>query len=117
MNWEKLEQSGVNCEEGLNRFSGNEQLYEKYLKKLLELTLYEEMKQAIMEERIHDAFLASHKLKSFIGNLSIGSFYEDIRELTEQLRAETGQDYSARLKEMDAKYERIIAAIKEESHG
>lgn len=113
MNIEKLKASGIDYEDGLSRFSGNRNLYEKYLRKLLTVTLYEEMKAALEKKDIKEAFECAHKFKAFIGNLSIAHFYEEIKNLTEELRAGEDRDFSEILQRLDREYEIILQSIKE----
>lgn len=112
MNIEKLKAGGIDYEEGLERFSGNEQLYAKYLKKLPENNTYQEMKELVLKGEIQQAFEAAHKLKAFIGNLSISHFYDKIRVLTEELRAGVKKDYQPDFDKLDQEYEKILQAIR-----
>lgn len=116
MNKEDLIRSGIDYEEGLDRFSGSVQLYEKYLLKLPELTLYEEMKAAINEGDNKAAFEAAHKLKSFTGNLSLGHFHDNVVALTEQLRNGEAVDPREKLAELDTQYDMIVKAIRGDGH-
>lgn len=113
MNIENLKKNGIDYEDGLSRFSGNAKLYEKYLMKLLDITLYEDMKTAIDKGDIKSAFEYAHKLKAFIGNLSILDFYDGIKDLTEILRAGELKDFKDELAELDKEYELILQAIRE----
>lgn len=112
MNIENLKANGIDYEEGLDRFSGNAKLYEKYLKRLLDLTLYQDMKQAIYDEDMETAFECAHKLKAFIGNLSIPLFFEEIKDLTEKLRGREKGDYQAEFDRLDKMYETILQAVR-----
>lgn len=112
MNIEKLKAVGIDYEDGLERFSGNSQLYFKYLQRLLTTGLYEEVREAACQGRIQDAFEASHKLKAFIGNLSINHFYEEIKVLTEEFRAGINRDYKPDFEALDQEYENILCAIR-----
>lgn len=56
MNIELLKAGGIDYEDGLERFSGNSQLYEKYLRKLLDNSTYEDMRQAALSGDIQKAF-------------------------------------------------------------
>lgn len=107
-----LKASGIDYEDGLERFSGNAQLYEKYLKKLLTNEVYGEMRQAACNGEIQEAFAAAHRLKAFIGNLSIHQFYEEIKTLTEEFRAGVNRDYRPDFEKLDQEYEKIIQAIR-----
>lgn len=112
MNIEKLKASGIDYEEGLERFSGNEQLYVKYLKKLLTVNTYEEMREAVLKGDLQEGFESAHKLKAFIGNLSIGYFYDKLKALTEELRGSVQKDYRQDIEKLDKEYEKILQAIR-----
>lgn len=112
MNIEKLKAGGIDYEEGLERFSGNEQLYGKYLKKLLTIDTYEEMREAVLQGELQKGFELAHKLKAFIGNLSIGYFYDRLKALTEELRAGVQKDYRQDIEKLDREYEKILQAIR-----
>lgn len=112
MNIDKLKAVGIDYEEGLERFSGNEQLYIKYLNKLLAIDTYEEMREAALAGKIQEAFEAAHKLKAFIGNLSISHFYDKIKTLTEEFRAGVARDYGPDFEKLDLEYDKILQAIR-----
>lgn len=112
MNTELLKRNGIDFEEGLERFSGNEKLYIKYLRKLLDSDIYQQMRQAALAGEIEQAFTAAHKLKAFIGNLSISHFYDKLKALTEEFRAGTDRDYRPDFEKLDLEYEKILQAIR-----
>lgn len=112
MNIDVLKASGIDYEDGLERFSGNAQLYEKYLKKLLTNNTYEEVRKAACSGEIQEAFEAAHKLKAFIGGLSINHFYEEIKVLTDEFRAGIHRDYKPDFEKLDQEYKKIIQAIR-----
>lgn len=112
MNIEILKAGGIDYEEGLERFSGNEKLYFKYLKKLLTSDTYENMREEALRGDVQRAFESAHKLKAFIGNLSIGHFYDQLKELTEDFRAGEKRDYQPDIDKLDREYEQILQAIR-----
>lgn len=112
MKIEKLKAYGIDYEEGLERFSGNQQLYIKYLKKLLTLDTYKEMRELALKGELQPAFEAAHKLKAFVGNLSVGYFYDNLKALTEDLRAGVDKDYRRDIERLDWEYEKILQAIR-----
>lgn len=112
MDIEKLKASGIDYEEGLERFSGNDQLYVKYLKKLLTVDTYKEMRESVLNGDIQHAFETAHKLKAFIGNLSIIHFYDKLKGITEDLRAGVKRDYTKDIENLDQEYEKILQAIR-----
>lgn len=112
MNIDILKAGGIDYGDGLERFSGNRQLYEKYLKKLLTNNTYEEMCEAARRGNLQEAFEAAHRFKAFIGNLSINHFYEEIKALTEEFRAGIQRDYEADFDKLDQEYAKILQAIR-----
>lgn len=112
MNIDMLKASGIDYEDGLERFSGNSQLYEKYLTKFLDNHTYEEMRDAACGNDLRQAFELAHKLKAFLGNLSMSHFYEEIRSLTEEFRAGVRRDYKPDFAALDPEYRKIKQAIR-----
>ena len=116
MNKDTLMKNGINYEEGIHRFCDNSAMYEKYLKKLLEITLIDELHSAVEENRLPDAFQICHKLKAFIGNLSIPTLYDAICRLTETLRAKPVNEemVEKQLAYMETLYKQIVSVISKE---
>lgn len=112
MNIEMLKAGGIEFEEGLERFSGNEELYVKYLKKFLSLDTYGQMRELVLKGELQGAFEAAHKLKAFTGNLSVGLFYEHIKALTEDLRAGAIKDYRPVIEKLDEEHKMLLQAIR-----
>lgn len=112
MNIDKLKSWGIDYEEGLDRFSGNEKLYLKHLKKMLTNDTYTAMREAALNGEVQKAFEAAHRLKAFVGNLSIIRFYDMLKVLTEELRAGVKRDYRPDIEQLDQEYEKILQAIR-----
>lgn len=116
MNIEKLKANGIDYDDGLIRFSGNRKMYEKYLYRFAEDTTYQELRDALCRRDTEAAFHAAHRLKAFVGNLSINQFYEEIKALTEDLRNGTQRDYFPDIVKLDQQYERILQSIRGKDH-
>lgn len=86
MDKQELINSGIDYEEGVRRFCGAEDLYCKFLKKFLEDTTFDALRQAMQEEDYEAAFQAAHTLKGLSGNLSLTPLYEASKEIVEMLR-------------------------------
>lgn len=119
MNVEQLKACGIDYDDGLRRFSGSTQLYEKYLKRLPELEIYDELKAAVLAGDTEAAFQASHKMKSFIGNLSIPHMYGEICELTDILRtgAPNEDAVAQHMGAIDSMYQDVAATVRKEMAG
>ena len=80
MDKEKLKAYGVDYENAVKRFAGNEALYERFLKKLTEDDHLAIGEQAMKEERYEDVLEAVHALK------------EDYTRMIELVRRGIGED-------------------------
>ncbi|MDD3114977.1 MAG: hypothetical protein PHQ44_04510 [Anaerovibrio sp.] len=116
MNIEQLKAAGIDYEDGLHRFADNQRIYEKYLRKLTEVTLLDEARTALQNHDHETAFDCFHKLKAFVGNLSIPPLYEKVRNLTETLRQGNGSDDDilAQIAAIEGLFQKIIKVIQEE---
>ncbi len=86
MNTKKIIEAGVNYNEGLKRFSGNKELYEKYLVKFFEDSSISGLKECIQKGRYDEAFKYAHTMKGISGNLSLTNIYFCCCELVKALR-------------------------------
>lgn len=87
MNQERLLAAGVNYADGVKRFGGKPELYEKYLVQFPADTNYSHMILALEPADYDAAFKYAHALKGLAGNLSLGSLYVQLSVLVESLRA------------------------------
>lgn len=88
MNKEKLISAGINYDEGVHRFSGKADLYEKYLRRLFEKDALGELREQLAGKNFETAFRLSHSLKGTTGSLSVNKLYTKICTLTDALRTE-----------------------------
>ncbi|MDO4556953.1 MAG: hypothetical protein Q4B70_17720, partial [Lachnospiraceae bacterium] len=86
MELQRLTACGIDYEDGLKRFSMNQKIYEKHLRKFVSLTLIDEIEDAINRCELKEAFEACHKLKAYVGNLSMPVLFDVVCDLTEWLR-------------------------------
>ena len=83
---EKLQSVGINVEEALDRFSGIEELYERFLKKFIDDPEFNKLETSMETSDFDSAFTACHTMKGVVGNLSIIPLYKIVFEETELLR-------------------------------
>lgn len=86
MDIQNISEMGIDIAAGIKRFSGNQEMYIKFLLRFLEDTTFCELEHAIINENYELAFAAAHTLKGTSGNLSIEPLYLSVCELTEMLR-------------------------------
>ena len=114
MNIKKLTEAGIDYDEGLHRFAGNEQIYEKFLKKAFDGMIMEKLNGEIENKDYEKAVKTAHELKGITGNLSMNSLYEKlallVNELRDQCRSEVIEE---EFSQAQIAYEIVKAAIKE----
>lgn len=84
---EKLEALGVNINDTLERFVGNEDLYFRCLNKLIDDKNYDNMTLAIRNNDAQASFDAAHALKGVSANLGLDFLYKEMKVITEVFRA------------------------------
>lgn len=93
-----LKSAGINYDEGVNRFSGHAELYEKYLRRFLEDTGFQTLAAQVANQEYEQAFRTVHTLKGMVGNLSLDALFERLKRYTEMLR--NGQDLPGAVREL-----------------
>lgn len=115
MTREKLIAAGVDYDEGVERFGGDPQMYEKYLAKFFQGHLMEDFERQIDKKDYAAAFRTIHDLKGAAGNFGIKDYYARICELTELLRGgHTEFDGLWLVKDAGALYEKAKKAVEED---
>ncbi len=97
---DELKEFGVNTEEGLGRCFGNEDFYLRLVRMIPNDANFEALKEKVAAGDLTGGFEAAHALKGAVGNLSITPIFEPVSELTEMLRARTGDDYTKLVNEV-----------------
>ena len=108
---EELAAAGINVEDALGRFMGNEMLLNRFLKKFLDDTNYGKLSQAREAKDTEGAIAASHTLKGVSGNLSMTRLHELLTSQVAALRAGDWEAASALMPEISQAYDAVAAAI------
>ncbi len=82
-----LKQIDVNIEETLQRFSGNKELMEKFIKKFPEDNTTEDLENAIKAKDYKAIEDTAHTLKGLSGNLGFSKLFELSSALVNAIRA------------------------------
>ncbi|MBS6195075.1 MAG: Hpt domain-containing protein [Clostridiales bacterium] len=109
---ERLEKGGIDVSGALERFMGNEELLERFLKKLLTDTNYEKLISAVETGDQEAALNAAHTLKGISGNLSIMGLYKLLSRQVADFRAEDWEKGIALMPDIIKEYEAAVAAIR-----
>lgn len=112
MNFDLLKNAGIDAEDAVKRFMGNESLYAKMLRKFLDDENYENLVRAIPEKNESGALTASHTLKGLCGNLSMNELFRLFSEQVALFRADKWEEACAMMPEISENYTKITNTIK-----
>lgn len=87
-----LEAAGVDYETGLDRFMGNEALYEKFLIKFLSDTSYQTFVDSMQNGVMDQAERSVHTLKGTAGNLSFEQLFYSADTVVRAIRVKAPAD-------------------------
>lgn len=110
---EQLKNAGVDVDEVLERFGGNEVLLERFLKKFVEDPNYGKLAAAIKAHDEEGALGASHTLKGVCGNLSIKKLFDLLTSQVASFRAGDWQGAVDQMSEIAQVYEQVVHVISE----
>lgn len=110
--WKQIAQNaGIDIDSGVERFSGNEMLYEKFLHRFADDKSYSELVAALSDDDCSAAFNAAHTLKGVSGNLSLIRLQEIVSEQVEYLRLGDLDAGKRILEEVSAAYKDILKIL------
>ncbi len=115
---QQLEENGADVEATLNRFMGNDAIYQKFLGKFPGDPNYANLGTNIESENYEEAYKCAHALKGVVGNLGLTPIYEAVSTLVEELRNKANADVDAaraneEWQQIKIVYEKFIAIINE----
>ncbi len=115
---QQLEENGADVEATLNRFMGNDAIYQKFLGKFPGDPNYANLGTNIESENYEEAYKCAHALKGVVGNLGLTPIYEAVSTLVEELRNKANADVDAaraneEWQQIKVVYEKFIAIINE----
>lgn len=99
--------------DGVLRRLGSEMIISRVAVKFLNDPSFGDLKSALAEGRIQDAFRAAHTLKGVCVNLGFDKLYECSSALTEILRAGSTDGADALMAEVEKNYEITAEALRE----
>lgn len=109
-----LEEAGIDVDNALERFMGNEALLERFLKKFLEDTNHAALTAAVFAGDQEAALTAAHTLKGVSGNLSILPLHELLTRQVQLFRENNWEEAVAVMPRITEAYETAEKAIRQE---
>ena len=108
---EKLKNAGIEADEAIERFMGNETLYLKYLLRFPGDENYQILCSSMVSGDVKRAFEAAHTLKGVCGNLSIKGMEKLLREQVEYLRAGEMEKAELMMNDLREAYEQVCVLL------
>lgn len=109
---ELLTAKGFDVEGTLKRFLNNETLYMKCLKKFLDDTSFEKLKEACEAGNCNEAFKWAHTMKGFVANLGINELYHLLIPMVEKLRAQD-MDVGEEMEKLELLYREAYKTVQD----
>jgi HPt (histidine-containing phosphotransfer) domain-containing protein len=110
---EKFRDGGIDINDGLNRFAGSTELYEKFLRKFKDDKTFEDLGKAVEARNCDEAFKAAHALKGVSGNLSMICVYKITSDMCAAFRANEPEKAFGMYPDLKNKYETVCKLIDE----
>lgn len=105
---QRAKNAGIDIDSGVERFSGNEMLYEKFLHRFADDKSYPELVAALSAGDCGAAFNAAHTLKGVSGNLSLIRLQKLVSKQVEYLRAGNLDAAKQMLEDISAAYKDVL---------
>ena len=115
MNIDILKSADIDYDSGIERFSGLDAVFQKFLRMFPEDPSYNNTIEAINNGDYDSAFTYAHTLKGTAGNLSLSELYRVTSLLVEDLRIKKTDNLTARLAAVTESYKKTTDAIKKAS--
>ncbi len=109
---EMLYESGVDVNDALARFMGNEALLEKFLLKFCSDKNYSELKDAALRRDVDGMIRTSHSLKGMCGNLSMPKLFGLFTDQLTALRSGKTEDALRLMPQISEEYDKVVKSIK-----
>lgn len=112
MNIELLKKAGINVDDALVRFSGNQDLFEKYLLRFLDEPSYTSVVESIDAKDWALAEDSVHSFKGITGSLSMTALFQTSCDLLAHLRAKNYDEALDLYENLQKEYDEMKNNIK-----
>lgn len=111
---QKLTAAGIDVDNALERFMGNEALLEKFLTKFAKDSNYQALIDAVAAGDKDVALTSSHTLKGVCGNLSMKKLYQLFADQVQLFRADDWEGAVALMPQISVEFNKTVSAISAE---
>lgn len=109
----QLQEAGVNLDKALNRFMGNEAMYDKFLFSFTQEKSFGKLEESLNNKDIKESFMLAHTMKGIVSNLEIQFLLDLISPMTEQLRNGNMEGITEQWELLKSKYNEVCNLIKD----
>lgn len=109
---ETLKRNGIDYDDAMERFGGNEALFERLALKFLDDTHFTTLEQALADGDVERALREAHTLKGVAGNLSFTTLYEAASSVNAALREGDLAAAAALMDPVRTAYANVITALR-----
>lgn len=102
----------INYEENISRFAGNENIYIKFLKRFIEDSTYDNLKQAYSQKLYEDIEKNAHMLKGLAANLGINRIFSLSNDIVQSVRQKEFNKIDNLYNKLAKEYELTIQMIR-----
>ena len=107
----QLEAAGVDTEDALARFMGNEALMMKFLLRFPQDPSFQQLKEALARGDAAQAFAAAHTFKGVAGNLSMKALFQQASPVVEDLRRGDLASAEGKMEALEERYRQTLKAL------
>lgn len=101
----------INYEEAITRFGGVESMYQRFLKKFLNDTTYQELEEAWQKGDYEAIEKKAHTLKGVAGNLSLEKLFNLSNNLVQKIRNKQYEETTEIYEQLQECYKHIAIVI------
>lgn len=108
-----MERAGVDFEMTLNRFSNNESLLERFVKKFPNDKTFQELSAAVSDKRYEDVERSAHTLKGIAANLGFQYLSDLSAEIVNLVRSEycNNDNIWIAYSRVEKEYEKVVSCV------
>ncbi len=110
---EQLKSAGVDLAGAMERFMGNEKLYENYLRKFTTASHFQDLESALSQNDWEQALAISHNMKGVSGTLGFTQLFDLLNSQVAMLRRGDNTSAAALMGEVMAEYQRLLGIAKD----